>query len=368
MNNNSFRVELMQYYDEVLAQSARNYAFTLDKKWEHRYREIEPVSDNLLKDAIKKADIANKDFFLNMDMANQKLVKMEYTSIDLVNDSKSKQAIDLLEGEEYAQQRTILAGGLEKFVKEHNQQESNSLIVSKPLKEMIQLERRLAVLEKQLEEEKFVAIGHLASRMAHDLRNPLSIIRITLENMRHMSDVDETKQNQFDKIDRAIDRMTHQVDGVLDFVKEQPLTLNKTMMSEIIHDSLDSLNIPHNMKLTLPKNDAELICDKRQLVIALNNLILNAIQAVKDNGMIALHIDEKNDSVILNIIDSGSGIPKDKIDYIFEPLFTTKQQGTGLGLASVKSIIGAHGGTISVNSPPTTFTIKLPKKLRSFEK
>ena len=67
-------------------------------------------------------------------------------------------------------------------------------------------------------------------------------------------------------------------------------------------------------------------------------------------------------SLIIQVKDSGKGIPKEDLDKIFEPLFTTKQIGTGLGLASVKSIIGYHGGVISVTSPPTIFTITLPKK------
>ena len=71
------------------------------------------------------------------------------------------------------------------------------------------------------------------------------------------------------------------------------------------------------------------------------------------------------EDVIIKVEDSGRGIPANLIKDIFEPLFTTKQQGTGLGLASVKSIIQGHGGTISATSPPTVFTIKLPKKLEA---
>ena len=113
--------------------------------------------------------------------------------------------------------------------------------------------------------------------------------------------------------------------------------------------------------MILPKNDFELICDKRQLAVGLNNLILNSIQAIKDKGTVTISGIEKDGSVIITIEDSGSGISKDRIDDIFEPLFTTKQHGTGLGLASVKSIVKAHAGTISVTSPPTVFTITLPK-------
>jgi len=361
MNEKSYRAEMMQYYDEVLAQSARNYAFTSDKKWEKRYREVEPLSDKILKDAIKKADASKSGFFSRMDSANQKLVKMEYAAIDYVNNNKSKQAIELLDSEEYLKQREILAGGLEKFVNKYHEQESESTITSKSVQDVIELERRLAVLEKQLEEEKFTTVGRFASKMAHDLRNPLSIIQLSLENLKLLYGADPIKQKQFDKIDRSIDRITHQVEGVLDFVREIPMTLEKTSLSKVIHESLDSITIPDNIKLILPKNDIDLICDKKQLAVGLNNLILNSIQAIKKNGTITLTNKENNNSIIITIKDSGSGISKDRINDIFEPLFTTKQQGTGLGLASVKSIVKAHAGNISVTSPPTIFTITLPQ-------
>ena len=361
MSDESYGAEIMQYYDEVLAQSARNYAFTSDKKWEQRYLEVEPLSDEVLKDAMKKADASKKGFFSRMNSANQKLVKMEYAAIDYVNNAKPKQAIELLDSKEYLKQREILAGGLEKFVKEHHKKKFESAITSRPVHDVIELERRLAVLEKQLEEEKFTTIGRFASKMTHDLRNPLSIIKVSLENLKLLYGADTAKQKQFDKVDRSIDRILHQVDGVLDFVRDVPIKLEKIPLSEVIRESLDSITIPNDIKLILPKNDFELLCDKIQLAVGLNNLILNSIQAIKDKGTITLISTEKIDSIIIIIKDSGSGIPKNRIDDIFEPLFTTKQQGTGLGLASVKSIVRAHKGTISVTSPPTIFTITLPK-------
>jgi len=316
MGEKSYRAEMMQYYDEVLAQSARNYAFTSDKKWEQRFQEVEPLSDKILKDAINKADASKRGFFSRMDSANQNLVKMEYAAIDYVNNDKPKQAIKLLDSEEYLKQREILAGGLEKFVKKHHEQESESTITSKPVRAMIELERRLAVLEKQLDEEKFTTVGRFASKMAHDLRNPLSIIQLSLENLKLLYGVDATKQKQFDKVERSIDRIVHQVEGVLDFVREIPITLEKTTLSKVIRESLDSITIPDNIKLILPKNDIELICDKRQLAVGLNNLILNSVQAIKDKGTVTLSGIEKNDSVIITIEDSGSGISKDRINDI----------------------------------------------------
>jgi hypothetical protein len=111
-----YHVQLMRYYEEVMAQSARNYAFTGDKKWEMRYRSVEPLADKLLKDAIENADDEIRPFFATMDNANTNMVKMEYHSIDLVNQEKKEKAIDILEGEEYQKERRILAGGLEGFV------------------------------------------------------------------------------------------------------------------------------------------------------------------------------------------------------------------------------------------------------------
>jgi len=215
--------------------------------------------------------------------------------------------------------------------------------------------------EENLKNEKMITVGRFSARLAHDLRNPLSIIQVSLENLKLLYGADKSQQHIMDKVERSINRITHQVDDVLDFVREQPITLNNHFISEIISESLDSVSIPENIKLTLPKNNIEIYCDEKQFAIVFNNLILNGIQSIIDTGTIEITIEENNDGVIIQIKDSGSGIPKQNIDSIFDPLFTTKQQGTGLGLASVKSIVESHGGIISATSPPTIFTITLPK-------
>ena len=88
----------------------------------------------------------------------------------------------------------------------------------------------------------------------------------------------------------------------------------------------------------------------------------NSVDAIgQNNGNITIRVSSEKNQLILEFEDSGEGIPKKNLDKIFEPLFTTKQRGTGLGLASVKSIVDTHGGTISVKSPPTIFTITLPQ-------
>ena len=216
--------------------------------------------------------------------------------------------------------------------------------------------------DKLVQTERLSSIGELASRMSHDIRNPLSIISVSLENLKMLYGVDDAKQKQFEKIDRSIGRISHQIDDVLEFVKEQPTKMNKEKFSAVIAESLDSLNVPVDIKFILPKNDVELSCDKRQFSIAINNLVLNGIQAIDSIGTVEIIVEENDDAIVIKVKDSGSGIPKEDLDKIFEPLFTTKQKGTGLGLASVKTIIETHGGTISVTSSPTIFTITLPKR------
>ena len=238
---------------------------------------------------------------------------------------------------------------------------------NKEIKEYVSIRRDITERKKleseKLKNEKMVVLGNFSSRLAHDLRNPLSIIKVSLENLKALYGLDDTKQKYFDKVDRSINRMTHQMDNVLDFVREKTVELNRIKLSEIIAESRDSLVIPDDMELILPKNDTELLCDKKQFSIALNNIILNGIQAIEGAGTIEITVEENNKEIIIQIKDSGKNIPNEDLDKIFDPLFTTKMQGTGLGLASVKSIIDAHKGTISVKNDPVTFTITLPKSI-----
>ena len=104
-------------------------------------------------------------------------------------------------------------------------------------------------------------------------------------------------------------------------------------------------------------------CDPLKLDAVFINLIVNSIQAMPEGGEINIKIFEKDNMAILEFSDSGQGIPENDLHKVFEPLFTTKQKGTGLGLASCKNIVEQHDGKISVKNNPTTFIIKIPKSL-----
>ena len=496
----------MRYYDEVMAQSARNYAFTLNKKWEQRYRIFEPEADITIKNAIKNSSAEEKIFFEILDKANIALVEMEYKSIELTNKGKSDEAIHLLESKEYASQRKILAGGLDDYVKSHNTIDDQTITLNPSLQTIVDLERKLAVSEsifktermlsarelkasekkyrelyetstemyrtinvdgtimdvnlaylsvlgyskeevigksifnhvaedslsalqesynrwkkdgvirnkemwfkrkdgtifptllsasniydsngkvigsntvikdmteihaarKELEEtktKKLMAIGELTARIAHDLRNPLSVIKNTVYLMQMRNpNVDGNNKKDFDTLTRAISRMTHQIDEVLDYVTPKPLDLQKNSIQQILYITLERIKIPEDIIINHPQMDVEIMCDKDKLEIVFVNLIMNAIQAMNNQGEVSIRIIDEYASVLIEVEDTGQGIPNDILPKIFEPLFTTRQIGTGLGLVSCKSIIEKHGGTIDVKTKVgvgTTFRIRLPKR------
>ena len=124
---------------------------------------------------------------------------------------------------------------------------------------------------------------------------------------------------------------------------------------------MEKAKMNESIKIELPQNDVELEYDDKKLDVVFDNLLTNSKQAINAEGKIVIIFEELENSVIVKIQDSGEGIPEDIIDTIFDPLVTTKQTGTGLGLASCQRIIQEHGGSISVKNNPTQFTITLPK-------
>jgi PAS domain S-box-containing protein len=122
--------QLIRYYDEILTQSARNYAFTQDKKWEQRYSSVEPKLDKIIKEAIKKGDERDKEFFLSVDKANLALVKMEYKSIELVYNEQVEEAVKTLESKDYWDQKRIYEQGLRNYVQRRGVKYDEALLNS----------------------------------------------------------------------------------------------------------------------------------------------------------------------------------------------------------------------------------------------
>lgn len=217
--------------------------------------------------------------------------------------------------------------------------------------------------EQLVKAEKMSAIGDLASRLAHDMRNPLTVIKGSIQIIKKMNQgkMDDFSLRRIEVIEGAIFRMGHQIDNVLDYVKTTPLKVTQNSLAEMLISAIERVQVPQNITINLPASDFVLSCDQNKMIVTFSNLILNSIQAIEmEKGTVIISATKNNSYIVIEIEDSGSGIPPDVLPRVFDPLFTTKQVGTGLGLSSCKKIVEQHGGTIGVSNNPTKFSIILP--------
>ncbi len=209
-------------------------------------------------------------------------------------------------------------------------------------------------------------MGSLASRLAHDLRTPLSVIKLTVDLLQLQNkDLDEKTLQKITRIGISVDKMMSQIGGVMDFVRTKPLEVQSTTIQNILKSALDGTKIPPDVSINLPPYDIEIRCDTKKLDLVFTNIISNAIQAMENAGTINIRLTDKIDHLLIEIENSGPPIPEEHLEKIFEPLFTTKPAGTGLGLVTCKTIVEQHGGSISAYNYPTRFLIKLPKHATS---
>lgn len=262
---------------------------------------------------------------------------------------------------EYASQQKeieMLEKKLEKFTEIKEQRDWLLDEMTKKINELSRFQTEL------FKSARFSAIGEMSARLAHDMRNPLAIIKNTVElvKLKHSSTISEELLRLLGSIDDASSRLAFQLDEVLNFVKNSPLSCTNCSLLETLNSAINKLAIPEQVRIHKPYHDVHIFCDAEKIITVFTNLIMNAMQAMDNSGTIAIRFDETADMVTFKVQDTGPGIPEDLLDQVFEPLFTTKLRGTGLGLQAVKNIIQQHRGTISVTNRPTVFSVSLPKK------
>lgn len=219
--------------------------------------------------------------------------------------------------------------------------------------------------EQRIRMEKFATMGKFAAMMAHNMKNPLGTILNSATLIRRRSDDADTVGLASDKIERAVRHMSHQIDGVMNYVRDVPFVTTTESVQKMLRRSLDLVSVPEHISASLPENDTLVTCDSGKMEIVFANLLLNAIQAIgNDRGHITIRLTEDAEDgapVILEFENSGPAIPEKDIHSIFEPLFTTKMSGAGLGLASCRSVMGQHGGSITAGNDPVRFTLRIPR-------
>ena len=294
-----------RYYDEVLTQSARNFAFTQNPIWIERYDETVLLLDDEIKMALDNGDAIDHSFFTDIDFANQKLIELETNAFFFVRNGDPEKAVSILEGQEYANFKAVYYQALTNYAEKHSLSHQSALestentihlltddterritfglfaigtsfvaltiasilygliiskkitspinklgsaakeitdgkldvvlpedgfdetrklsqsfnTMSKSLKKTIELEKKLSVAETQLKSERFAAIGEASSKIAHDLRNPLTKIKAELELFHHFNraNLDEKSLKRLDDMDNSVDLMTDQIKGMLNY-------------------------------------------------------------------------------------------------------------------------------------------------------
>jgi two-component system NtrC family sensor kinase len=268
------------------------------------------------------------------------------------------------------------------LIHSYNKMASDLTDANKKIHELIEnLEEKVQKKTKELmdiqshfmESEKLASIGRLAASVAHELNNPLGSIllynNLTLEDIKEEN---ETKENIRKSIQETL-RARDIIKGLLEFARPKNLEIKLTDINEIVNKTLDLLtsnkalfsNIILNTDLysgSLPS-----LVDSSQIQQVITNLMINALEAVKEKGSISVktRLSEDGKMILISISDTGCGIPEENIKKLFEPFFSTKADkgGTGLGLAVSYSILTRHKGKIEVQSQAgkgSTFTAKLP--------
>ncbi len=247
---------------------------------------------------------------------------------------------------------------------------------ARDITERKQMEHELREMqEKLIRSERLAAIGQLAGGVGHELRNPLGAIKNAAYYVKGKVAQSELSQKEprvmefLDIMEDEINSSNKIINDLLGFSRVGKPSVSPAQIKNVIEAALSRTPIPENIELT-KKLDAdlpEIEIDADQVRQVLANMITNAVEAMPEGGKLTIAARGKDECLEVEIADTGCGIPQEAVGKIFDPLFTTRAKGIGLGLALCKAIIDRHEGYIQVESQVgkgTTFTMKLPVKAK----
>jgi two-component system, NtrC family, sensor histidine kinase HydH len=234
---------------------------------------------------------------------------------------------------------------------------------------------RLVRTQTQLvQSERLAAIGELAASVVHEVRNPLSAVKMNVSILQKKYGDDPATKEHFDLARAQIERLDAMLEDLLDYSKPVALNLQTVSILELISDARKTADTECKarnviIESSLPDSNLTIKADRDRLAQVLLNLLLNALQASPEKSKILVRAEEYysgNESFVrLSISDQGHGITAENLARVFEPFFTTRKHGTGLGLSNSRKIVEAHGGTLTLESKintGTTATLTLPKE------
>ena len=236
--------------------------------------------------------------------------------------------------------------------------------------EAVEVERARDLAETQeqlIRREKLAVLGQLAGGVGHELRNPLGAINNAAYFLNMvLEDPDSEVQEALGILSREVQTAERIISSLLDFARTKRPIRRAMDVNTVIRDALSRAAVPENIEV-VTRLDAELPiiqADPDQLGQAFGNIVLNGVQAMPDGGRLSIDAQVADEEwLVVSFADTGVGIPEGNMEMVFEPLFTTKPKGIGLGTAIVKIMVGGHGGSVDVQSNEgqgTIFTVRLP--------
>ena len=261
--------------------------------------------------------------------------------------------------------------GMRDAVRSHNRRLSEA---NEQLKREITERKRaedalLRAQEDLVRQEKLSILGQLSGSVGHELRNPLGVMNNAVYFLKAVhADADETTKEYLGIIQMEIANSQRIITDLLDFARTSPPVRVATTAGELVRQSMERCSIPENVTVEVaaevPEEPSMLNVDPLQMGQVLNNFISNAVQAMPNGGslLLATRLTSGNEMEI-SVTDTGEGITPGNRKKLFQPLFTTKPKGIGLGLVVCKNLVEANGGRIEVESEPgkgTRFAVLLP--------
>ena len=227
---------------------------------------------------------------------------------------------------------------------------------------------------KEMEEEikkkdRLAAIGELSAGMAHEIRNPLASLSGSLQVLKEDLHLSEDNNHLMEIALKEMDRLNNIVTQFLTYARPTAPMKELCDIVSIVKDTADlirngkELGDGVNLRTELPEAPLVILADPGQMRQILYNLAINALQSLQNSGTMTIKVFARPGETVIEVEDDGEGIPKEDLNRIFYPFFSTKPGGSGLGLAIVYRIIDDHGGAIKVHSVPeagTRFSISLP--------
>ncbi|NLX18405.1 MAG: hypothetical protein GXY53_03865, partial [Desulfobulbus sp.] len=224
--------------------------------------------------------------------------------------------------------------------------------------------------QRMRESERLAAIGRMAGGVAHEVRNPLSSIKGLALLLKNKFPVGSKEQSTANLLIQETERMNRTITEMLSFTRPSALKLTPVDLAELLEKSVDLIRAEAtdnriDIELDVESELTPILADADRLQQVVMNVLLNALQAMENGGVLSVKLANTLDhsGIELRISDTGGGVPADSLPQVFYPYFTTKPNGTGIGLAISQKIIADHEGTIDLESDPgkgTTVTIYLP--------